>query len=228
MSETPLIRIRDLQFAWPQSGFALAVKSLEVARGECVAIVGPSGSGKTTLLNLLAGIYPCQAGEILVGDSALHRMNDAERRRFRLSSIGMVFQQFELVPYLRAVENVLLPRLIQSGSGSLRDVRPRAMQLLAQTGLAERTRSYPAQLSQGEQQRLALCRALLTEPTLMLADEPTGNLDQRNKHLVLDLMLRQVRERQVTLLMVTHDTSLLDRFDRVLDFAGFTGGAVPQ
>lgn len=215
------ILIRDLRFSWPGSGFSLEIGRLEVAAGERVAFAGPSGSGKTTLLNLVAGISQPQSGEVHVHGQAIHELSDAARRRFRITHLGLVFQQFELIPYLGVVENVLLPWFVNGQLSRDGSERGRALELLGETGLSHRLRNRPHQLSQGEQQRLALCRALVTRPAILLADEPTGNLDARNKGVVLDLMMRQVSARGLTLVMVTHDTSMLDRFDRVLDFAAF-------
>ncbi len=220
------IAIQGLKFEWPKSGFRLAIDSLDIPRGKKVAVVGPSGSGKTTLLNLMAGIISPETGEIRVAGHAVHELSDAARRRFRVSQIGMVFQQFELVPYLRAEDNILLPYLLNSSLRLDSAVRSRARELMKATGISDRARSFPAGMSQGEQQRLALCRALVTEPTLILADEPTGNLDSANKVRVIDLMMREVDSRRMTLVMVTHDTSMIDRFDTVFDFSQFTSPGV--
>ncbi len=212
------IRVEAVRYRWPGSGFELEIGRLEVAAGKRLAVIGPSGSGKTTLLNLLAGILVPDSGSISVAGQAVSRLNDADRRRFRIRHIGMVFQQFELVPYLRALDNCLLPFYVNPAQPCDAAAQERAAGLMDQTGLGNRTRSFPRQLSQGEQQRLALCRALVTGPPVLLADEPTGNLDAANKFRVLDLMLEQVTQRGVTLVVVTHDTSLLDRFDQVVDF----------
>jgi putative ABC transport system ATP-binding protein len=212
------IRVEAVRYRWPGSGFELRVDQLHVAAGRRLAVIGPSGSGKTTLLNLLAGILVPDSGTITVAGQPLSQLSDAARRRFRIRHIGMVFQQFELVPYLRTLDNCLVPFYVNPAQPCDAAARERAGSLLQQTGLANRLRSFPRQLSQGEQQRLALCRALVTQPPVLLADEPTGNLDAANKFRVLDLMLEQVTHRGVTLVVVTHDTTLLDRFDEVIDF----------
>lgn len=203
----------------------MRVGRLEVHTGQRAAIVGPSGSGKTTLLHLMAGILVPQTGKLIVAGQNLVQLDDGARRRFRIRQVGMVFQEFELVPWLRVVDNCLLPYLIGRGLRLERETRERAVELLRATGLENRLRSYPGQLSQGERQRLALCRALVTEPAVVLADEPTGNLDPANKQKVLDLMLEQVSARGATLVMVTHDGGLLERFDQVFDASGFAAGA---
>ncbi len=215
------IRISRLHFSWPHSGFGLNIGDLQIASGKKTAFVGPSGSGKTTLLNLIAGIVVPQRGEIMVGEQKLHEMGDAARRRFRIRNVGLVFQQFELMTYLRATENVLLPYFLNASLKLDAAARRRAKELLRATGLEYCEDRFPGRMSQGEQQRLALCRAMVTEPSLILADEPTGNLDNSNKSRVMDLLVDQVHQRGLTLVVVTHDTSLLDRFDQVIDFGDF-------
>ena len=220
------IGISDLEFRYSgPAGFRLAIPSMQVASGECVAIVGPSGSGKTTLLNLLAGSLLPLAGEILVGETRVNALTERDRRRFRVERVGQVFQAFELLDYLTVVENVLLPRLIDPSALLDAAVRRRAGELLASVGLAGKESQWPARLSHGERQRVAVCRALLNRPSLLLADEPTGNLDQENKQNVVDMLVEQARFHGSTLLMVTHDRSLLKSFGRVVDFSELTGGA---
>ena len=173
-------------------------------------------------MNLISGILQPHSGEIQVAGQSVDKLSDRARRRFRIAKIGMVFQQFELVPYLRAEDNVLLPYFLNSGMQLDSSVKSRARELMKATGIADRARSFPGGMSQGEQQRLALCRALVTAPSLILADEPTGNLDSINKDRVLELMMDEVESRGMTMVMVTHDTSMIDRFDTVIDFADFT------
>jgi putative ABC transport system ATP-binding protein len=217
------------------SGFALHIQTLAVGRGERIALVGPSGSGKTTLLSLVAGILRPESGTVRVDGQELSRLGDAAVRQFRIERVGQVFQSFELLDYLSIIvsiiENVMLPWYIGRGSqkvGSQKaDSRRRALELLDEVGLASRANARPGQLSQGEQQRVAVCRAMLNHPPLLLADEPTGNLDQDNKQMVVDLLLQQARHQDSTLLMVTHDQSLLGRFDTVLDIRTVSGEGVP-
>ena len=220
------VRIRDLQFRYSgPAGFRLSIAGLEVEPGECVAIVGPSGSGKTTLLNLLAGTLLPWRGEIEIGEIRVDGLSESERRRFRVEQVGQVFQAFELLDYLTVEENILLPRLIDPAASVDAGARQRAQELLATVGLADKAGQRPSRLSHGERQRVAVCRALLNRPSLLLADEPTGNLDQENKQNVVDLLVEQARSHGSTLLMVTHDRSLLGSFARVLDFNELAVGA---
>lgn len=216
-----MIEIEQLRFRYPRSDFLLQIPGLSIASVEKVAIVGPSGSGKTTLLNLIAGIEIPASGEIQVDDNIVSAMPDAQRRDFRIANIGMVFQQFELVEYLDARNNILLPFAINRSLQLSPSVRTQANEIAESMGLGSKLKRYSHQLSQGEQQRVAICRALITSPKLILADEPTGNLDPANKKLILDLMFQQANERKQTLVVVTHDMGILDGFDRVIDFEQF-------
>jgi putative ABC transport system ATP-binding protein len=220
-----LITIQDLQFRYPRGNFQLDVPAFQVAAGERVAIVGVSGSGKTTLLDLLAGIRVPGSGRVTVGDQEISRLPDAARRNFRIDRIGLIFQAFELLEYLTVRENLVLPYHISPALRRDADTGARLTRLAQETGIGERLDRHPEELSQGERQRAAICRALITSPDLILADEPTGNLDPANKQRVLDLLLEQVSNRGATLVMVTHDHNLLDPFDRVLDMRDFFGGA---
>jgi putative ABC transport system ATP-binding protein len=213
-----MINIRALHFQYTDSNFALQVEQLAISAGEAVAVVGPSGSGKTTLLNILAGVLLPDSGDVQVGAQQLSALNDSARRKFRITQLGMVFQNFELLEYLSVLDNILLPLRIGSGLEVTAKLRSRATELAAHVGIGDKLKRYPSQLSQGERQRVAVSRALLLQPTLVLADEPTGNLDPSNKTLVLDLLLDYARSHTATLVTVTHDRELLQRFDRVLDF----------
>ncbi len=216
-----MIEIQNLSFRYRRSDFRLAIESLKIESTEKVAIVGPSGSGKTTLLNLLAGIYVADSGSISVAAHALERMSDAARRNFRISEIGMVFQQFDLVEYLTAYDNIRLPYFINAALHLTSEVGSRARQLAADVGIADKLNRRPSQLSQGEQQRVAICRALIACPKLILADEPTGNLDPSNKRLILNILFEQAQQNNQTLIVVTHDMGILDGFDRTIDFEAF-------
>ena len=186
---------------------------LEVPRGQYVAIVGPSGSGKSTLLGLLAGLDSPTAGRILVDGQEITGLNEDELALVRGRKIGFVFQSYHLIPTLTAEENVLLPaELVGNGEGG----PARARELLEAVGLGDRRRHYPVQLSGGEQQRVALARAFMTRPPLLLADEPTGNLDTANGRHVLELLLGLNRQQGTTLLLVTHDADLAANADRQL------------
>lgn len=216
-----MIQLNDLRFAHPGGGFSLHVPELHVARGTHAAVVGPSGTGKTTLLNLISGILPADSGKISVDAQNLTGLSDAARRAFRIQRIGFVFQSFELLDYLSAFENILYPFRITNSLQLTGEIRARAETLGAAVGLADKLHRKPTALSQGEQQRIAICRALITQPSLLLADEPTGNLDPENKALILDLLFAQAKAEGATLLVVTHDHELLPRFDQVIDFAAF-------
>jgi ABC-type lipoprotein export system ATPase subunit len=217
--EPDLIAVRELEFGYPVGGFRLRVPELRVAAGERVALVGPSGCGKTTLINLLAGIQEAAAGSVEVAGLDMAALGPQDRQDLRILRLGLVFQEFELLEYLDVLENVLLPYrltpLLQLDDG----VRQVALELLANLGLGDKTRRYPAQLSQGERQRVALGRALVTRPAVVLGDEPTGNLDPRNRDHVIDALLHYGRDTGAPVVIVTHDHELLPRFDRVIQVA---------
>jgi putative ABC transport system ATP-binding protein len=175
-----------------------------IASGQFVAIVGPSGSGKSTLLGLLAGLDAPTTGQIIIDDTDITRLTEDGLARLRGEKIGFVFQFFHLVPSLTAFENILVPMEI----ARRRDAVSRARQLLDEVGLSQRGHHYPSQLSGGEQQRVAIARALANDPPIMLADEPTGNLDSVTGRHVLDLLLDVHRTRRTTLVLVTHDHDL--------------------
>jgi putative ABC transport system ATP-binding protein len=216
------INISGLAFRYPgEQAFEMTVSDLRIASGECAAIVGPSGSGKTTLLSLVAGIQVPQKGEIQIGETRVNQLGESDRRAFRIKQVGQVFQAFELLEYLSVIENVLLGSIIDPNI--VKGARERAADLLASVGLSHKTHVKPTQLSHGERQRVAVCRAMLNDPKLLLADEPTGNLDQSNKQKVVDLLIKQAKQHRSTLLMVTHDNSLLDSFERVIDFEELIG-----
>ena len=218
-----MISVQDLDFRYPRGGFRLGVTALDVAAGERLAIVGASGSGKTTLLDLLAGIRVSGAGSVTVAGQEISRLPDAARRSFRLDRIGLIFQAFELLEYLTVRENLLLPFRISPALSQDAETGDRLIRLAEETGIAGRLHRYPDQLSQGERQRAAVCRALIASPDLILADEPTGNLDPDNKRRVLELLLEQVENHGATLVMVTHDQDLLEPFDRVLEMRDLDG-----
>src|ERR1039457_3576725 len=222
--EEVMIAICDLAFQFPHSDFRLSVSSLQIGRAERVAIIGPSGSGKTTLLHLISGILSPSQGVVRVQDREMNALSDAALRAFRVARIGLVFQSFELVSYLDVFENILLPYRLNSALRLGPEVVRRAEQLAQATGIAQRLRYFPHRLSQGEKQRVAICRAMLPEPPLLLADEPTGNLDPSSKQRVVDLLFQQFERTGATLLMVTHDTEIAVRFPRVLNCRDFAAG----
>jgi len=216
-----MIDISKLQFAYRHGNFELSIPHFTVSRTEKLAVIGPSGSGKTTLLNLISGIFLPRQGDIQVGDIAVNQLNDAGRRDFRITHIGFVFQDFELLDYLNVRDNILHPYRISKALTLDDRIKSRANQLADQMGLGDKLKRRVLDLSQGEKQRAAICRALLTNPKLILADEATGNLDPDNKTRILDLLFKAVEEHDTTLLAVTHDHELLKKFDRVVDFKDF-------
>ncbi len=222
-----MIRIEELEFRYGEGEFRLRVPHLEVEDNSATACIGPSGSGKTTLLNLIAGIIAPQRGTLLTNDVPVSSLSDEERRRFRIKNIGLVFQEFELLDYLSVLDNILLPYRINPALKLDSGVRRRAESLAEQMGIGDKLERHPAKLSQGERQRVAVCRAVIPEPVLLLTDEPTGNLDPANKGLVLDIIMDYARANAATLMTVTHDHDLLKRFDRVIDIKefGVVGGS---
>jgi len=186
--------------------------SLTIAKGEAVGIVGASGSGKSTLLMIMAGLERPDKGEVRIDGVGLGDLSEDALARFRGARVGIVFQSFHLIPTMTALENVAAP-LELAGAG---DALARARAELEQTGLGERLDHYPAQLSGGEQQRVALARALSPRPSLLIADEPTGNLDEATGRAIMDLMFDPSARRGATLALVTHDPALAERCDRVI------------
>jgi putative ABC transport system ATP-binding protein len=185
---------------------------LHIGRGEAIGLVGPSGSGKSTLLMVMAGLERADTGTIVVAGADLRRLDEDDLARFRGRNVGIVFQSFHLIPTMTALENVAVPLELAGAP----DAATRAGAELAAVGLADRVDHYPAQLSGGEQQRVALARALAPNPAILVADEPTGNLDDATGKQVIDLLFAGHRERGTTLVLVTHDTALAQRCDRIV------------
>jgi putative ABC transport system ATP-binding protein len=209
--------MEGVQFAYGDRGFALSVPRLEIQPGESVALVGASGSGKTTLLNLIAGILAPDRGRIELNGEDLTALGAMRRRRHRLHRVGMIFQSFELLEYLDVRDNILLQARLAPGVVVTDALEQQAQIISSELGLTDKWRQPISALSQGERQRVAACRALLLDPTLVLADEPTGNLDPDNKQAVLNQLIDQCKRQDRILLTVTHDHSLLPSFDRVVD-----------
>jgi ABC-type lipoprotein export system ATPase subunit len=184
--------------------------SLEISQGDIVLLVGPSGSGKTTLLNLIAALDCPDRGEVIVGGSEITRLSRSAAARYRNEYVGFIFQSYNLLPQLTALENILLPMLPKGHMD-----RRRAMELLDAVGLSDRNSHRPAELSGGEQQRVAIARALVNEPAIILADEPTGNLDDDNARKVAELLSSACRERGKSLILVTHDREMIRPADRI-------------
>lgn len=216
-----MIHIMNLEFHYREGEFRLNVPEFMVEKSEKIALIGPSGSGKTTLLNLIAGIMTPMKGAVSVDNVRVSGLADAGRRDFRITNIGFVFQDFELLDYLNVLDNILHLYRITGALILNKEVRVRAVKLAEQMGIADKLKRYANDLSHGEKQRAAICRALLPSPKLILADEATGNLDPANKTRILDLLFQSVEDHDAALLAVTHDHELLKRFDRVVDFQDF-------
>jgi putative ABC transport system ATP-binding protein len=217
-----MIVAQQLGKTYPSGGRLLPVLrdvDLRVEAEEVVAILGPSGSGKTTLLGLLAGLDEPSTGRVLLDGSDLSALTEDGRAEFRSRNVGFVFQTFHLIPTLTALENVLVP-LELAGLGGKGGLKARGSKLLERVGLGGRAHHYPAQLSGGEQQRIALARAFANEPKILFADEPTGNLDQETGAQVIDLLVELNRESRTTLVLVTHDLALAGRAQRVVRLSG--------
>ena len=190
--------------------------NLDIRRGESVAVVGASGSGKTTLLSLLAGLDTPTEGRVVLDGHELNRLDEEARARVRGECVGFVFQSFHLLPGLTALENVMLPAELRSGGRSGKEIEAAGRELLRRVGLGERTRHYPNQLSNGEQQRVAVARAFASSAKALFADEPTGSLDTATGRALSELLFELNREFDTTLVLVTHDPGLAGRCERVV------------
>jgi len=218
-----MIEARDLEQTYTSGGRPLTVLrqiNLTIAPREFVAIMGPSGSGKTTLLGLLAGLDRPTKGTIRLDGEDLGSLSEDARARLRAEKVGFVFQTFQLMPTLTALENVLVP--IELKGGSANGAEARARRLLERVGLGDRMDHYPIQLSGGEQQRVGLARAFAAEPRILFADEPTGSLDAETGHAVIDLLVELNRDAGTTLVLVTHDPALASRATRIIRLEGGT------
>ena len=216
-----MIELRDIQFAYLEGEFRLNVENLSIAKGRRVCWIGPSGSGKTTLLHLVAGVISPAVGSVQTCGLELTGLRDAARRDFRIANIGLVFQDFALLDYLNVLDNILLPYRINQSLRLDDSARIRARDFATDLGLDDMLSRRPTQLSQGECQRVAVCRALIANPKLILADEPTANLDPGNASRVLDALDAYADKHSATLIVVSHDREVLSRFDETTDISEF-------
>src|SRR5665213_2241902 len=217
MADRPLVAITHLSKSYRRGGQVVPVLrdiTLEIPRGDFIGLMGPSGSGKSTLLNLIAGIDKPDSGELLVDGEDITRLGEAELADWRAAHVGFIFQFYNLMPVLNAFENVELPLLLTRLSK--RDRRERVRTALALVDLSDRIDHYPNELSGGQQQRVAIARALISDPTLIVADEPTGDLDRATAEEVLGLMERLNRELGKTIVMVTHDPKAAEHAQRIV------------
>ena len=220
-----MISISDILFQYSEHRetdfdlqFSLRLKDFAVQKGEKAVLVGTSGCGKSTLLNIIAGELVVQSGSVEVLGEDLTSMSYDQRQNFRIQNIGFIFQDFPLVPYLNSLENVLLPYRINPFLSLSKEAKSRAKALLGDVGLGDKHSRLPRQMSQGERQRVAIARALVTEPSLILADEPTAGLDRERSVSVMSLIDTMVDEKELSLVVVTHDSLVEERYEKVLDF----------
>ena len=214
-----ILDIKEVSKQYESAGSALTILdriSFSIEKGSTVSITGPSGSGKTTLLGLCAGLDRSSAGAIELNGVALDKLTEDERAAVRNQYVGFIFQNFQLLPTLTALENIMVPLELRGE----KDIRPRAMALLEKVGLSARANHYPVQLSGGEQQRVSLARAFSNTPAILFADEPTGNLDGETSEKVIKLLFDLNKEAGTTLIIVTHDLELASRTDRIIRLKG--------
>ena len=218
-----MIQVQNLCVEFETPGETIKVLEdlfFELAEGESSAVVGPSGSGKTTFLNVLGAMLPATSGKVVLGDQDIAQLDEKQAAQFRNQELGFIFQQHQLLPQLTVLENVLVPRLAGGWSESEEETRQRAEKLLERVGLGHRLSHRPGELSGGEKQRTAVARALINQPKLVLADEPTGALDSETGDKVVELLLELQKEQGVTLIVVTHDLKLAERVGNIFKILG--------
>ena len=229
-SEPPIVEIRDIRKSYRRGDHIVPVLeniTFDIERGEFVALMGPSGSGKSTLLNLIAGIDKVDGGSIRVDGTEITGLSETDLARWRATHVGFIFQFYNLIPVLTAYENVELPLHLTRISG--RERREHVETALRLVGLADRMDHYPGQLSGGEQQRVAIARAVVADPTILVADEPTGDLDRASAEEILSLMIRLNRESRMTIIMVTHDPRAAEKAQVIRRLEkGFLNHAHPE
>lgn len=216
-NENLILQIRDLHFQYPASDFKIEISNIKITQGSKIAISGKSGSGKTTLIHLISGILKPQSGEILFFDKSITDMNDNDIRKHRISNIGFIFQEFELLDYLNVMDNLVLPYKINKSLSLDEEIKDKAKEIANRIGIGNKLDQHPKQLSGGERQRLAIARALITSPPLIIADEPTGNLDNKTSNIVMDEITDQVSYTNSTLIMISHNNELISSFDEIID-----------
>ena len=216
-NENLILQISDLHFQYPASDFKIEVSDIKITQGSKIAISGKSGSGKTTLIHLISGILKPQSGEILFFDKSITDMNDNDIRKHRISNIGFIFQEFELLDYLNVMDNLVLPYKINKSLSLDEEIKDKAKEIANRIGIGNKLEQHPKQLSGGERQRLAIARALITSPPLIIADEPTGNLDDKTSNIVMDEITDQVSYTNSTLIMISHNNELISSFDEIID-----------
>ena len=221
-NEKQILQIEDLKFWYTGKGFQLEISNLKINKGSKVAILGKSGSGKTTLAHLISGILKPQSGLIRFMGQDISDLSDGERRAYRIKNIGFIFQEFELIEYLSVLDNLILPYKLNKSLSLNEETINRAKAIAGRIEIENKLHKYPNQLSGGERQRLATARALITSPSLVIADEPTGNLDTQTANKVLNEIINQSSKSNSTLLMITHDPRLLESFDQVIDLNKLT------
>ena len=221
-NEKQIIQIEDLKFWYTGKEFQLEISNLKINKGSKVAIFGKSGSGKTTLAHLISGILKPQSGLIRFMGQNISNLSDGERRAYRIKNIGFIFQEFELIEYLSVLDNLILPYKLNKSLSLNEETINRAKAIAGRIEIENKLHKYPNQLSGGERQRLATARALITSPSLVIADEPTGNLDTQTANKVLNEIINQSSKSNSTLLMITHDPRLLESFDQVIDLNKLT------
>ncbi|MAW11829.1 MAG: ABC transporter ATP-binding protein [Verrucomicrobiales bacterium] len=221
-NEKQILQIEDLKFWYTGKGFQLEISNLKINKGSKVAILGKSGSGKTTLAHLISGILKPQSGLIRFMGQNISNLSDRERRAYRIKNIGFIFQEFELIEYLSVLDNLILPYKLNKSLSLNEETINRAKAIAGRIEIENKLHKYPNQLSGGERQRLATARALITSPALVIADEPTGNLDTQTANKVLNEIINQSSKSNSTLLMITHDPRLLESFDQVIDLNKLT------
>lgn len=223
-----MIKLSDITFSYPDQSFVLRIPSFVANKAESIGITGESGSGKSTLLQILAGIFLPDTGKVEVDTLDLTSYGYSDRQDFRMVKMGLIFQEFELLEYLSVADNVLLPFYTSNLLQLSPEITERAKVLLDTVGLWEKRNRRPARLSQGERQRVAICRALVTHPEYVLCDEPTANLDRKNRDIVIQTLLDYITTHKSSAIFVTHDLDALTNFDKTMTMDQLKSSAVTQ